>query len=51
MVKTIFLTALFFTIPLFATAQVVINEIVWMGTPVEGVDAKQWWRYEWIVPQ
>jgi len=31
--------------------QVVINEIAWMGSPVEGVDVKQWWRYEWIVPQ
>ena len=48
MVKTILLTALFFTIPLFATAQVIINEIAWMGTPVEGVDTKQYWRYEWV---
>ena len=44
----LFITALFFTLPLFATAQVIINEIAWMGTPVEGVDAKQWWRYEWL---
>ncbi|HEY4509883.1 MAG TPA: lamin tail domain-containing protein [Candidatus Paceibacterota bacterium] len=29
-------------------AQVVINEIAWMGIPVDGVDAKQWWRYEFL---
>jgi hypothetical protein len=34
--------------PSFAEAEVVLNEIAWMGTPVEGVEAKQWWRYEWI---
>ena len=34
--------------PSLASAQVIINEIAWMGTPVEGVDEKQWWRYEWI---
>jgi hypothetical protein len=28
--------------------QVVINEIAWMGVPVEGVDSKQWWRYEFL---
>ena len=31
-----------------ATAPIMISEIAWMGTPVEGVDAKQWWRYEWV---
>ena len=35
-------------VPLGAGAQVVINEIAWMGAPPEGVDAKQGWRYEWI---
>ena len=25
-----------------------MNEIAWMGVPVEGVDQNQWWRYEWI---
>lgn len=36
-------------VPVFAFAQgIVINEIAWMGTPVEGVESKQWWRYEWI---
>ena len=27
---------------------VVINEIAWMGTSVDGVEQKQWWRYEWL---
>lgn len=27
---------------------VVINEIAWMGTKVEGVESKNWWRYEWF---
>ena len=27
---------------------VVVNEIAWMGTPVEGVEQNQWWRYEWL---
>ncbi|MBI2123761.1 MAG: lamin tail domain-containing protein [Candidatus Wildermuthbacteria bacterium] len=27
---------------------VVINEIAWMGTSVQGVEEKQWWRYEWL---
>ncbi len=35
-------------LPNYASAQVVINEIAWMGVPVEGVDAKQWWRYEFL---
>ncbi len=34
--------------PSFVAGQVVINEIAWMGVPVEGVETKQWWRYEWI---
>jgi len=34
--------------PLYAYGEVVINEIAWMGTPVEGIDGKQWWRHEWI---
>lgn len=27
---------------------VVINEIAWMGTKVEEVEEKNWWRYEWL---
>ena len=27
---------------------IVINEIAWMGTPVDGVAQNQWWRYEWL---
>ncbi len=29
-------------------AQVIINEVAWMGIPVDGVDEKQWWRYEFL---
>lgn len=27
---------------------VVINEVAWMGTPLERVDSRQEWRYEWL---
>ena len=37
-----------FFIPSFASAQIVINEIAWMGAPVDGVETRQWWRYEWV---
>ena len=56
--KCIYTILLFSLAPLSAGAQgrlveaqakqVTMNEIAWMGTPVEGVDARQWWRYEWI---
>ena len=51
MKSSIFLLFIFLTIttPPFLSAEsrgVVINEIAWMGTPVEGVEEKQWWRYE-----
>ena len=46
--KRVFVSVLFLFIPSFAVGQVVINEIAWMGSPVEGVDQNQWWRYEWI---
>lgn len=45
----IFLMFVFLFLPLSAFAQsIVINEIAWMGTPVVGVEEKQWWRYEWL---
>jgi len=44
MTKAIFLAVLLLGAPVIASAQVIINEIAWMGTPVEGVDAKQHWR-------
>ena len=45
--KVFFLCFLLF--PVFASAQsVIINEIAWMGIPIEGVDEKQWWRYEFL---
>lgn len=41
-----------FLVPLIVEASeplsIVINEIAWMGTKVEGVESKNWWRYEWI---
>jgi len=47
--KIVFVLVLSLFIPSLVSAQaLVINEIAWMGTPVEGVDAKQYWRYEWI---
>ena len=27
---------------------VVINEVAWMGSPIDDVEPKQWWRYEWL---
>ncbi|MBI2098619.1 MAG: lamin tail domain-containing protein [Candidatus Wildermuthbacteria bacterium] len=44
----IFLFAVLLLLPSVAFGQIIINEIAWMGVPVEGVDAKQEWRYEWI---
>lgn len=45
----ILLALAFLFLPLSVFAQsIVINEIAWMGTPVEGVEEKQWWRYEWV---
>jgi hypothetical protein len=39
----------FLFLPLSAFAQsILINEIAWMGTPIQGVEEKQWWRYEWL---
>ena len=35
-------------VPAKALSQVVINEIAWMGSPVDGVAENQWWRYEWL---
>ncbi len=56
--KKAWILIFFLFIPSFAIGQdsldepeakrVIINEIAWMGVPVDGVDEKQWWRYEWI---
>ena len=47
---TIFFTSILpFFIPVFVYAQngnVIINEIAWMGTLVEGVEQNQWWRQQ-----
>lgn len=37
-----------FLLPSVAFGQVVINEIAWMGSSVDGVDSRNWWRYEWV---
>lgn len=31
-----------------APLNVVINEIAWMGSKIEGVESKNWGRYEWL---
>jgi len=48
MLKIILFAILFFAIPSFVAAQVIVNEIAWMGTEIEGVESRQWWRYEWL---
>ncbi len=38
-------------VPVFVfgeTPSVVINEIAWMGSPMEEVNSKNHWRYEWL---
>jgi len=35
-------------ISLADTPTVAINEIAWMGATVDGIDSKDWWRYEWL---
>lgn len=34
--------------PFFTSANVVINEIAWMGSKVDGIDSNKWQYYEWI---
>ena len=48
MKKQIFFAIFFLVIASPAYASVVLNEIAWMGTPVNEVEPKQWWRYEWL---
>lgn len=28
--------------------EIVINEIGWMGSRIEGIESKFWWQYEWL---
>ena len=46
---------IFLTLPSLVLAanplSVVINEIAWMGTKIDGIESKNWWRYEWVVSQ
>jgi len=46
----IFLSLFLIPVNVFGTnsLDVVINEMAWMGTKVEGVESKNWWRYEWL---
>lgn len=41
-----------FLSPLFVKAveppDVVFNEIAWMGTKINDIESKNWWRYEWL---
>jgi PKD repeat protein len=48
--RILFLTifSAFLLIPFISKAAVVINEVAWMGTSVEGIDPGSWWRYEWL---
>ncbi|MDP4008907.1 MAG: hypothetical protein Q8P71_00555, partial [bacterium] len=48
MARTALVLFLFLFLPSSVFASIIINEIAWMGTPVQGVDPAQWWRYEWI---
>lgn len=49
---TVFFLLLFYLTPSISLAanslDVVINEVAWMGTKIEGIESKNWWRYEWI---
>lgn len=46
--KKLILIILSLLIALPVNASVIINEVAWMGTPIDGVSPKQWWRYEWL---
>lgn len=46
MIWILIVSLLFF--PSLASGQVIINEIAWMGSPTEGVESKDYWRYEWV---
>lgn len=51
MKKIFFMTTIlvvFLFVPFVASANVIINEIAWMGTKMEGIDPGSWWRYEWL---
>ena len=48
----IFLLVVSMCLPLLVDAQtspsIAINEIAWMGTSIEDIDANQHWRHEWV---
>ncbi len=47
---TLILAGLFTANFVFAieSPSIVINEITWMGSEVDSIESKNWWRYEWI---
>lgn len=46
---TFFIFIFYFSVVKAANSlTVVINEIAWMGTKVDGIESKNWWRYEWL---
>jgi len=49
---TLIIIGLFLFLSHFSKAasapEIIINEIAWMGTQVEGIESKNWWRYEWL---
>jgi len=44
----LFFLAFAFSARAAAPLDVVINEVAWMGTKMEGIESKNWWRYEWL---
>lgn len=44
----LFLSVLPFKVTEANSSDVVINEIAWMGTKIDGIESKNWWRYEWL---
>lgn len=44
----VFLFIAVFPVQAVNPLDVVINEVAWMGTEVEGIESKNWWRYEWL---
>lgn len=52
MSRVFFFSLLFLLVPFSfiypASSPVIINEIAWMGSRIEGIDPKSWWQYEWL---
>ena len=46
--RPLLISLLFFFWPFLVSASVALNEVAWMGSRVDGVESKDWWRYEWF---